>query len=74
MEALIIPFLLVLFALLAFRCGHDSRPTIRSQEERLADAGFLFDRETTSVMPDAPTAATSLACNVGGRVAGLPTG
>ncbi|MDQ3655101.1 MAG: hypothetical protein M3457_08490 [Chloroflexota bacterium] len=74
MEALIILFLLVLFPLLAFRFGHDSRPHVRSQEENLANAGFLIDDGTITVMADAPTSVTRTTAKFAGRAFGLRTG
>jgi hypothetical protein len=74
MEALVPLLVLVLFSLLAFRFGHDSRPNARSQERKFADAGFLIDNETTTVMPDAPASATPPASESGGRAYGFRTG
>ena len=74
MEALIILFLLALFLLLAFRFGHDSRPNVRSQEENLANAGFLIDNATITVMADAPTSATRTTAEFTGRAFGLRAG
>ena len=74
MEVLVIPFLLVLFSVLAFRFGYDSGPHVRSQEEDMANAGFQIDDVTISVMPDPPTSAASPASKSGGRAFGLRTG
>jgi hypothetical protein len=74
MEALIILFLLILLATIALRFGHDSRPHVHSHEENLANAGFLIDDATITVMADAPSSATSTATTLAARAMRLRTG
>jgi len=55
MEALIAIIALVSFGLLAMRFGADSRPTIRSDEHRLALAGMVWDAGARPTSPAADT-------------------
>jgi hypothetical protein len=68
MEALIVPFLLVVLALLAYRFGHDSGPHLRSREDELARSGFAFDHETLTVGTDAAVPGPSPTMRTGSRV------
>lgn len=74
MDMLVFVVALVVLAVLASRIGHDSRPHVQSQEERLASAGFLIDHETTTVLPDTVTAVAASARKAAARAFGLRTG
>ncbi|HYI25995.1 MAG TPA: hypothetical protein VD767_11340, partial [Thermomicrobiales bacterium] len=54
MEALVVLIVILLVSALAYRHGASSLPRIQSQEEAMANAGFLLDSQTLSVLPEGP--------------------
>jgi hypothetical protein len=60
MEALIFVAALVTLSLLALRFGTDSRPTLWSEEHRLAARGMVWDAKPNTPAPAAAPEATAL--------------